>query len=171
MTEIIVRPALPHDSQEVAAIYAPYVEGTAITFEEVVPDADEFAARIQKCCSRWQWLIAEIDGTVAGYAYGSEHRQRAAYRWSVEVSAYVAADYHRRGVGRALYNVLLPQLADKGFCNAYAGVTLPNDASVGLHTHFGFTPIGVFRSVGWKFGQWHDVAWFQRALRDRPPAD
>ena len=101
MTEIIVRPALPHDAQKVAAIYAPYVEGTAITFEEVVPDADEFAARIQKCCSRWQWLIAEIDGTVAGYAYGSEHRQRAAYRWSVEVSAYVAPDYHRRGVGRA----------------------------------------------------------------------
>jgi L-amino acid N-acyltransferase YncA len=87
------------------------------------------------------------------------------------VSAYVDANYHRRGVGRALYEALFIDLADRGFCNAFAGVTLPNEASVALHTRMGFTPIGVFRAIGWKFGRWHDVAWFQRRLRDLPPAE
>jgi phosphinothricin acetyltransferase len=169
MAVLTVRPATPQDAAVLAAIYAPFVEQTAISFEEVPPTAEEFARRIDKSLSRWQWLVAEVEGIAAGYAYGSPHRERAAYRWSVEVSAYVDPRFQRRGIARTLYGALFDDLAAKGFCTAFAGITLPNDASVGLHTAVGFAPIGVFRSIGWKFGQWHDVAWFQRALRDRPP--
>lgn len=153
-----------------AAIYAPYVEQTAVSFEETPPTPEDFERRIEKSRSRWQWLVAEIDGAVIGYAYATQHRERPAYRWSVEVSAYVDATFQRRGVGRALYDALFRDLAARGFCNAFAGITLPNDASVTLHTRMGFAPVGVFRSIGWKFGRWHDVAWFQRRLRDLPPS-
>lgn len=170
MPAITVRPAERDDAPAMACIYRPYVEQTAVSFEEVAPAADEFARRIDRCRVSWQWLVAETGGEVVGYAYGSQHRERHAYRWSVEVSAYVDGRYQRRGIGRALYDVLLPDLADKGYCSAFAGITLPNDASVALHTKVGFTPIGVFRSIGWKFGRWHDVAWYQRRLRDMPPA-
>ena len=162
---------MEQDAAAVAAIYAPYVEETAISFEETPPAAVEMAARIEKARSRWQWLVAEQDGVVVGYAYGSQHRERAAYRWSVEVSAYVDRHCHRQGIGRALYGALLPELADKGFCTAFAGMTLPNESSARLHEAMGFLPIGTFRSIGWKFGRWHDVAWCQRTLRERPPAD
>jgi L-amino acid N-acyltransferase YncA len=164
-----IRQAVLEDAARVAAIYAPYVNDTAISFEETPPTVHEFATRIERCLTRWQWLVAEASGSVVGYAYGSQHRERAAYRWSVETSVYVDASFHHRGVGRALYDRLLTDLADKGFCHAYAGTTLPNDASVRLHTALGFTPVGTFRSVGWKFERWHDVAWFQRTLRDSPP--
>jgi len=157
------------DAAAVAGIYAPYVNDTPISFEETAPTTEEIAARIAKCQSRWQWLVAEVDDVIVGYAYGSLHRERHAYRWSVEVSAYVDRHHHRKGIGRALYEILLPELADKGFCNAYAGITLPNESSVKLHMAMGFTSIGTFRSVGWKFGRWHDVAWLQRELRARPP--
>jgi L-amino acid N-acyltransferase YncA len=166
---ITIRPAIPDDAAAVAAIYAPFVEQTAVSFEETPPTSAEMAGRIAKAQSRWQWLVAEDRGIVVGYAYGSQHRDRAAYRWSVEVSAYVDAAHHRQGIGRALYNALLPELAAKGFCTAFAGITLPNDPSVALHAAAGFTPIGVFRSIGWKFGRWHDVGWYQRRLRDTPP--
>ena len=129
------------------------------------------AARINKCRARWQWLVAEVDSEVVGFAYGSQHRERAAYRWSVEVSAYVDRHHHRKGIGRALYRALFAELADKGFCHAFAGITLPNDPSVTFHTSMGFEPIGTFRSIGWKFGRWHDVAWLQRQLRSSPPAE
>jgi L-amino acid N-acyltransferase YncA len=167
---LLIRPATEDDATAIAEIYGPYVEETAVSFEETPPTSDEIVARIAKSQSRWQWLVAVSDRDVIGYAYGSQHRERPAYRWSVEVSAYVRPDSHRRGVGSALYNTLFADLAEKGFCNAFAGITLPNDASVGLHTRMGFTPIGVFRSIGWKFGRWHDVAWFQRTLRATPPA-
>lgn len=168
MPKVLVRPAVAHDAAAVAAIYAPYVTETSISFEETAPSTEEMAARIAKCQTRWQWLVGEVDGVVVGYAYGSQHRERHAYRWSVEVSAYVDPQQHRKGIGRVLYEALLPELADKGFCNAYAGITMPNEPSVKLHTAMGFTSIGIFRSVGWKFGRWHDVAWFQRELRQRP---
>ena len=171
MQTVSIRPAADHDAAAVAAIYAPYVEHTAISFEEQAPSPGDMAARIAKCRARWQWLAAELDGAVVGFAYGSQHRERAAYRWSVEVSAYVSRDHHRKGIGRALYDALFADLADKGFCNAFAGITLPNDPSVKLHTSMGFEPIGTFRSIGWKFGRWHDVAWFQRTLRHGPPVE
>jgi L-amino acid N-acyltransferase YncA len=166
---MIVRPAVPQDAPAIAEIYAPFVAGTAVSFEETPPSAVEMLRRIEHAQSRWQWLVADVDGTVAGYAYGTRHRERAAYRWSVEVSAYVDLRHHRRGIGRTLYAELLKDLAYKGFCTAFAGITVPNDASVGLHMAMGFAPIGVFRSIGWKMGRWHDVAWFQRTLREGPP--
>src|SRR5438105_2761672 len=146
---MIVRPAVPQDAPAIAEIYAPFVAGTAVSFEETPPTAVEMLRRIEHAQSRWQWLVADLDGTVAGYAYGTRHRERAAYRWSVEVSAYVHPDHHRQGIGRALYRQLLDDLAGKGFCNAYAGIALPNDSSVALHRAAGFEPIGVFKAVGW----------------------
>lgn len=150
-------------------IYQPYVEANAVSFELEAPSLEVFVARIEKALAGWQWLVAARDGSVLGYAYGSMHRDRPAYRWSVEVSAYVSAEHHHQGIGRSLYLQLFQDLATKGYCNVYAGVTLPNAASVGLHQSVGFVPIGVFKSVGHKFGRWHDVAWFQRSLRDSPP--
>jgi len=165
-----IRSAVEADAAALLAIYRPFVESTAVSFETVVPTVEEFADRIDKALTGWQWLVAEQDGQCIGYAYGSSHRQRQAYRWSVEVSAYVHPNHHRRGVGRALYLRLLEELAQKGFCNAYAGTTLPNEGSVALHRGVGFEFIGVFKAVGRKFGTWHDVAWFQRVLRNSPPS-
>jgi len=165
-----IRSAVEADAAALLAIYRPFVESTAVSFETVVPTVEEFADRIAKALTGWQWLVAERDGQCIGYAYGSSHRQRQAYRWSVEVSAYVHPNHHRRGVGRALYLRLLEELAQKGFCNAYAGTTLPNEGSVALHRGVGFEFIGVFKAVGRKFGTWHDVAWFQRVLRNSPPS-
>jgi len=164
-----IRLASAADAPALLAIYAPFVVSTAVSFETLVPTVEEFAARIARTLAAWQWLVAERDGHCIGYAYGSTHRLRPAYRWSVEVSAYVHPDYHRQGVGRALYLRLFEELAQKGYCHAYAGTTLPNEGSIALHRSAGFEAIGVFRAVGRKFGQWHDVAWFQKTLRDCPP--
>ena len=172
MTEppvLLIRPATEADAVALLAIYAPYVERTVVSFETQVPDVAEFAARIRRYASQWAWLVAEHDGRCLGYAYGSPHRERAAYRWSVETSAYVDPSAQRQGVGRALYLALFDVLGAKGYCNAFVAMTLPNDASVALHRSVGFEPVGVFRRVGWKFGAWHDVAWAQRRLREAPP--
>ena len=168
---LVIRQASAADAPALLAIYAPFVAQTPITFEVVAPSVDEFAGRIAKCLSGWQYLVAERGGRPVGYAYGSMHRERHAYRFSTEVSAYVEPSCHRQGVGRALYTQLFEDLATKGYCNAYAGVTVPNDASIGLHSAVGFEMIGVFKNIGWKFGRWHDVAWMQRTLRDAPPED
>jgi L-amino acid N-acyltransferase YncA len=164
-----VRPATLSDAAAMLSIYRPFIESTAVSFETLVPTVEEFAARVARSLAGWQWLVAEQDGRCVGYAYGTSHRERAAYRWSVEVSAYVHPGHQRAGIGRALYQELFRDLAGKGFCNAFAGITLPNDASVALHRNLGFEPIGTFKSIGRKFGKWYDVAWFQRALRDDPP--
>jgi phosphinothricin acetyltransferase len=113
-------------------------------------------------------LAAEVDGRLAGYAYGTEHRSRAAYRYAVETSAYVHPDYYRQGIGRLLYKQLLSELSEKGYCNAYAAIALPNEASIALHKGVGFEYIGVFPAVGRKFGRWHDVSWWHCPLREEP---
>ena len=166
---LLIRSATESDAAAMLAIYAPFVEHTAVSFETAVPNVEEFAARVRKYATHWAWLLAERDGRCLGYAYGSPHRERAAYRWSAETSAYVDPSAQRQGVGKALYLALFDALRDRGYCNAYAAMTLPNDASAALHRSVGFEPIGVFRRVGWKFGTWHDVAWSQRRLRDTPP--
>ena len=163
-----IRSAIESDAAALLAIYAPFVEQTAVSFETAAPTVQDFAARIRKANSQWAWLVAERDGALLGYAYGSTHRERAAYRWSVETSAYLDPRYQRQGIGTALYRALLAQLAARGLCHAFAGATLPNEASIALHRRVGFEPIGVFKSVGRKFGRWHDVAWMQRTLRDAP---
>src|SRR6185436_11387877 len=144
---------------------------TAISFERFPPSVDDFAARVAKALSKWQWLVAVEEDEILGYAYGSTHRERYGYRLSVEVSAYVDPRHQRRGIGRALYSRLFDDLAALGYCNAYAGITLPNPGSVALHEGVGFGRIGVFPRIGYKFGSWHDVAWYHRMLREAPPVE
>ncbi len=163
-----VRPAGAADAARCAEIYAPYVTGSAITFELDPPDAEQMAARIQSASQRYAWLLIEQDGAVAGYAYGGPMHARAAYRWSCEVSVYLDRDSCGQGLGRALYEVLLPALAARGFRTAVAGMTLPNPASERLHRSMGFEPMGVYRRIGYKLGAWHDVAWVQLPLADGP---
>jgi L-amino acid N-acyltransferase YncA len=170
-----VRPADPdRDAAACAAIYAPSVESTPTSFELVPPDAAEFARRIARYSATHQFLVAEEDGAVVGYAYACEWAERAAYRWSVETSVYVDAGHHGRGVGRALYAALFDRLRAQGFRVAVAGVTLPNPASIALHEGLGFEPIGALRKIGWKDGAWHDVGYWQLDLQPEasdPPAE
>lgn len=168
-----VRDATTDDAAACAAIYAPYVAGTAITFETQAPGTDEMAGRIAAAAENHAWLVLEDDGHVVGYAYGGPHKARAAYRWSCEVSVYLQQDLRRTGAGRALYEALLGRLTERGFRMAVAGMTLPNEASAGLHRALGFEPVGTYRRIGYKHGTWHDVAWVQRSLGDErePPAE
>ena len=161
------------DAHAVRAIYAPFISDGATSFEVVVPDLAEMECRIQAQRDRYPWLVFERDHKVLGYAYASAHRARQAYQWCVEVSVYVHPKAHRCGVGRALYAALFDLLRRQGYVNAYAGITLPNPASLGLHESLGFVPVGVFSRIGFKFDRWHDVAWLQlRLLEDpRPPHD
>jgi L-amino acid N-acyltransferase YncA len=168
-----VRDAAAADAQACAAIYAPYVTGTAITFETEPPSPPEMAGRIERAARGHAWVVLEHGGRVVGYAYGGAMNPRAAYRWSCEVSVYVEQGRRRSGAGRALYEVLFARLGARGLRMAVAGMTLPNDASVGLHRAVGFEPVGVYRRIGYKHGAWHDVAWMQRQLAcaEDPPAE
>jgi phosphinothricin acetyltransferase len=155
------------DAAACAAIYAPYVTDTVISLVEVPPSPDEMRGRIEGVTKRYPWLIAEDDdGATAGYAYAGEHRERAAYRWASDVTVYLPPSYYRRGLGRALYTALFDLLAFQGVYVACAGVTLPNEASVRLHESMGFLPVGVYKRIGWKFGSWHDVGWWQLQLAE-----
>ena len=164
-TPMIVRSAVASDAPAILRIYAPVVRETAISFELEPPTLEEMIARIERCTAKWSWLVAEEAGCLLGYAYGASHRERAAYQWSTEVSAYVAEEAKGRGVGRSLYNALFPSLAGRGYFNAYAGIALPNEASVKFHEALGFQSIGIFPSVGFKHGAWRDVGWFHKPLR------
>jgi len=170
-----IRMAEPgRDAGACARIYAPYVWETVISFEEAPPTPGEMADRMTRILQTHPWLVEDGDDSVIGYAYASPHRDRAAYRWAVDVTVYVDGDHHRRGVGRRLYLGLLERLRAQGLRTACAGITLPNDKSVGLHTAMGFVPVGVYRGVGWKLGAWRDVGWWQLDLggeRSGPPAE
>lgn len=165
------------DAERVAQIYRPAVDGSHISFEESAPDAAEMAGRMRAVLDGLPWLVAEAgDGSgagennrVIGYAYAGRHRERAAYRWSADISVYVDPELHGRGVGRALYDELLSVLRRQGYVNVFAGVTLPNPASVALHEAIGMRRIGVYERVGYKLGEWRDVAWF--GMRMSEPAD
>jgi L-amino acid N-acyltransferase YncA len=159
-----VRLASVEDGSAVAGIYASYVERTVISFEAMAPTADQMAERIAATGPAHPWLVAEEAGELLGYAYAHSFASRAAYAWSAETSVYVRSDRHRRGVGQALYGALLRILAAQGYRQAFAGITLPNPSSVALHERIGFTPVGVYRRVGFKHGQWHDVGWWQLDL-------
>jgi phosphinothricin acetyltransferase len=163
-----VRDASPLDGEACAAIYAPYVTDTAISFELEPPTAAEMAQRIADLQVTHAWVVLEDEGRVVGYAYARPMKERAAYRWSCEVSVYLEQGRRRTGGGRALYEALFDRLIERGYRTAIAGMTLPNDASVGLHTAMGFEPIGTYRQVGWKLDAWHDVHWRQRPLAQLP---
>lgn len=171
---MLVRHADPaRDARACAAIYAPFVRDTPVSFEEQPPSEVKIARRIAAASSEgYPWLVAEVAGEVAGYACA--HRDRGAYRWAADVTVYVAEGRRGQGVGRALYGGLMPLLSRQGLRIACAGITLPNDASVALHERFGFELVGVFRGIGWKTGAWRDVGWWQVELSpptDRQPAE
>lgn len=159
-----IRLATEADAEAMLAIYTPIVLDTAISFEMEPPSVDEFQSRIRSTLVRTPWLVCEMGGNIAGYAYAGALRTRAAYQWSVEVTVYVHADYRRLGVGSAVYTSLFDCLRLQGFMNAYGGIALPNPGSVGLHERLGFSHIGTYRNVGYKLGSWHDVGWWQLEL-------
>lgn len=168
--DTIIRPVEERDAAAIAAIYAPSVTGNIVSFEVTPPDAAEMARRLIATTATHPWLVCERSGEAVGYVYAGTHLARAAYRWSVNVSVYVDARIHRGGVGRALYTSLFALLRLQGFYNAYAGITLPNAGSVGLHETMGFRPVGVYRQVGYKFGAWHDVGWWSLDLQEKTAA-
>jgi phosphinothricin acetyltransferase len=161
---VLIRHADARDAAACVAIYAPFVRSTAVSLEEQPPSEREFAQRIERLSLTHPWLVAEREGDVVGFAYGSRHRDRAAYRWAADVAVYVAQNHRGHGVGRALYDVLLSLLARQGLYVACAGITLPNPASVALHEALGFTHIGVYRNIGFKCAAWRDVGWWQLQL-------
>lgn len=164
---MIVRDADPQrDAAACAEIYAPYVSDSVASFEAQPPSAAEMSLRMR---SAYSWLIAERDGVALGYAYGTRHQQRAAYRWAADVTVYISSEHHRAGVGRALYTRLFERLRELGLWTLCAGITQPNDASNGLHEAMGFVRVGSYRRIGWKHGDWHDVLWLQLDLRPGEP--
>lgn len=156
-----VRRATEDDAEGCREVYAPYVHGTAVTFETEVPALGDMAARI---AAAHRWLVLEDAGRVAGYAYAGRFAPRASYRWACEVSVYLEPGLRRGGGGRALYTPLLAELEERGFRTVLAGMTLPNAASEGFHRALGFERAALYRRIGWKLGAWHDVAWMQRPL-------
>lgn len=169
MDEVVIRSAGRKDAAAVAAIYRPIVTGTVISFELKPPTAEEMAQRMERAGDSHAWLVADVGGAIAGYAYGTPHRPRAAYQYAVETSAYIHGDFRGRGIAGRLYEQLFRDLAGKGYFHAFAGITLPNDASVALHKSVGLTSIGCFPRVGYKLGAWHDVSWWYAEIRNGEP--
>jgi len=160
-----IRRSTVADAEALAAIYDPIVADTFISFEESPPGPDEMRRRIVSAGDTYPWLVFTNAGHVSGYAYASPHRSRAAYQWAVDVSVYIAPEARRQGVARQLYVELFHTLAAQGYCAAFAGVALPNEPSCRLHMSVGFSAVGVYHAVGFKFSAWHDVMWFERRLR------
>lgn len=170
----IIRMAVTADAEQIAAIYAPSVIAEATSFEIEPPDPAEMARRVAATLPTHPWLVVDRSGEVLGFCRAGRFRDRYAYQWSAEGSAYVHAKARRSGVGRALYESLFAILVMQGYYMSYAGITLPNAASVALHEGAGYTPLGVYRAAGYKLGAWHDVGWWQRLLQPlaidpRPP--
>lgn len=161
----MIRLANKRDSAQILDIYSPYIENTSISFETIIPSIEEIETRIERVIANTPWLIYEESNIILGYAYASKHRERAAYKWAVDVSAYVRQDCRGKGIGKMLYTELLSVLRLQGYCNVYAGICLPNESSVGIHEYFGFKKIAHYTKVGYKFGQWHDVGWWELFLK------
>ena len=161
-----IRIATTDDAESILKIYAPYIENTSYTFETDVPTIESFRERISSYLQNWPWLVCEIDGVIAGYAYGAKHRERVAYQWSVESSVYIHDDYQMMGVARALYTALINILKLQGFRNLYAVINLPNDKSVSFHEKLGFEYFATYKSVGYKLGRWKNVGWWQLQLNE-----
>ncbi|SEN37442.1 phosphinothricin acetyltransferase [Sphingomonas gellani] len=159
-----IRTACEADAAAIAAIYAPHVTAGVASFEMEAPDATVMAARMASSRGLYPWIVATEADAVIGYAYAGLFRERAAYRWMVETSVYLAPDAQRRGIGRILYGALLATLKRQGFTQALGAISLPNPASIALHEAVGFRRAGVLRQAGFKHGQWIDVGYWQREL-------
>lgn len=166
MTILRARRALESDAGAVAAIYAPYVTDSVISFEVEAPSAEEMRRRIATIGASYPWIVAEHDGRIAGYVYASQHAARAAYQWSADVTAYLHKDYQRKGIGKQLYRLLFALLKRQGYRSLYGGITLPNTASEALHRSVGMELVGIYRNVGFKFGAWHDTMWLGMSFDD-----
>lgn len=163
---ISIRLAKEKDAESILAIYAPYISNTSFTFETEVPTIKAFAGRINTNLINWPWLVAEIDGVVAGYAYATRHRERTAYQWCVESSVYVHNDHQRAGVARALYAALFDILKIQGCRNVYAVINLPNEKSVAFHESCGFEYFATYEKVGYKLGKWKNVGWWKLSINE-----
>ena len=168
-----VRIAKETDAGRMLSIYAPVVLQTAVSFEYEVPSEESFVARINHCLQKFPWIVCEVDDRLAGYVYASTHREREAYQWTCECSVYLHEDFRGKGIGQSLYEILFEILAGQGFVNLYAGITLPNEASVKLHEKCGFEFFALYDNIGYKFNRWHKVGWWKRQLQkhttDHPP--
>lgn len=164
-----IRLARLEDARAIQAIYAPVVTSISTSFEVTPPTVAEMRQRIEEKLLTHPWVAYETQGLVVGSAYASAYRARAAYQWSVEVSVYLHARWRGQGFGRALYTSLFALLRLQGFFSVYAGITLPNPASVSLHERMGMRPVGVYQYVGYKLGAWHDVGWWQGTLQSHSP--
>lgn len=162
----LIRMATTGDAAPILDIYAPYIENTSFTFETEVPSINAFKERIDGYLQSWPWLVCEIDDVIAGYAYGTKHRERTAYQWSLESSVYVHDDYQRGGVAKALYTALIDILKLQQFRNLYAVINLPNEKSVAFHENLGFTYFATYKNVGYKLGRWKNVGWWELQLNE-----
>ncbi|MBC8005260.1 MAG: N-acetyltransferase [Verrucomicrobia bacterium] len=162
----IIRLAEERDIPGILEIYSPFILDTSVTFEETIPDEASFWKRMQDIMAELPFLVCEIDGRIAGYAYASGYRSRASYRWSKEVSVYIHPDFYRRGVGQALYTSLNKMVQYQGVANLLAIITMPNEPSVSFHEQIGYRKCGEFSKVGYKLGQWQNVGWFELFLQD-----
>jgi L-amino acid N-acyltransferase YncA len=165
-----IRPVISEDAEQIAAIYAPIVEHTPISFEERAPTAAEMRERIRALTTTHPWLVAAAGDEILGYAYACAHQERAGYRWSVNSSIYLREESRGRGLGKQLYSELFRQLEARRFHAVFAGITLPNEASIGLHRSLGFALVGTYREVGLKFGTWFDTSWWQVRLSPDSPS-
>lgn len=170
MPDIKIRPACLSDAAPMCAIYAPYVRETTISSEYEPPALPVFRGRVEQLSAVLPWLVCEIDGAIAGYGYASPHRERDAYQWSVETSIYVSPDHHRRGIARALYSALFELLRMQGYYNIFVGITSPNERSIKFHKAMGFIISGAYQNSMFKFGQWRDVIWMGKTLREHEDA-
>jgi L-amino acid N-acyltransferase YncA len=164
--DITIRAAQSRDSQAIGDIYNHYVRTSIVTFEEEPVTVAEIARRIEEVQSAsLPWLVAEQDSTVAGYACATPWRTRAAYRFSVEITIYLAPGHAGRGIGSMLYSQLLPSLQAQRIHAVVGGIALPNEASIALHEKFGFRKVAQFQEVGFKFNRWIDVGYWQCTLK------
>lgn len=173
MNNYNIRLITPADAKAALAVYAPYVLHTANTFEYEIPSVDDFRTKIEKITAQYPWLVCECDGEIVGYAYGSTHRERAAYQWSPESTVYISGKHHRKGIARILYNTLFALLKQQGYINVFASVLVTNVNSVKFHKSYGFEEIGLFKNIGYKLDEWHTNLWLQYKLQEHiinPPA-
>jgi len=164
----VIRLASTTDAADIHQIYSPIVRDTHISFEQTVPAVSEIAARVDKTLRQYPWLVCDVNGRLAGYAYASAFRARAAYQWTAETTVYIHSDFQRRGVSRALYSSLLALLREQGYCSAVGVIALPNEGSIRAHEAVGFRKVGIFKNVGYKAGDWRDTGWWQLELRPPP---
>lgn len=162
-----VRMACLEDAAEIYKIYEPYILNTVITFEYDKVPLEIFENRMKSIMNKFPWLVCEIDGRIAGYAYCSPHLERAAFGWDCECSVYLNEDYHKMGIGTALYNSLFRIIEKQGYYNIYSLICVPHDSSVALHKKYGFEEIGTYYNTAYKHGSWRHLLVMEKRLRDK----